>query len=319
MAGTDFISTTSDRSVVRLGLVQHPCGPDPEQNLAKAVTMIRQAAQRGAQMVATQELFTHLYFPQVEDVDRFQLAQSIPGPTSEQLCDLASELGIEITASLFEKRAHGLYHNTSIMVSPGNGGRIIGTYRKMHIPDDPGFYEKFYFTPGDATTSTNENGRVTIGDQNPGWQVQQTRMAKTGMLVCWDQWFPEAARLTAMQGAQILFYPTAIGWSDSEPVEERDRQKNAWQTIQRAHAIANGVFVVAINRVGIEDDLKFWGSSFVADPGGTIIAQASGEEEQVLIVDCDLSLIDEYRQAWPFFRDRRIDAYGGLTKRYLDD
>lgn len=303
---------------VRIGLIQHACGPDPAVNLATATKMIRDAAGRGAQIIATQELFHHQYFPQVEEADRFRLAETIPGPTSEKLCALASELGVLITVSLFEKRAPGLYHNTSIMISPDGGGTIIGVYRKMHIPDDPGFYEKFFFTPGDAPASPN---RTTSHEYAPGWQVQQTAVARTGLLICWDQWFPEAARLTALQGAQILFYPTAIGWSRSlrpETSQERKRQVDAWQTMQRSHAIANGVFVVAINRVGIEDDLEFWGHSFVADPGGSVIAQAGSTDEAVLVADCDLSLIDEYRQAWPFLRDRRVDAYGDLTKRYVD-
>ncbi len=316
MAQADFSSKTPDQSVVRIGLVQHCCTSSTEQNIDKTVHMIRQAAQRGAQIVATQELFAHTYFPQTENTDHFQWAQSIPGPTSRRLCRLASELGIEITTSLFEKRTQGLYHNTSVMISPHNGGRIISVYRKMHIPDDPGFYEKFYFTPGDASDCCG--APETQDDSRGGWKVQRTRHAQTGMLVCWDQWFPEAARLTALKGAQILFYPTAIGWAETEPPEERARQMDAWQTVQRAHAISNGVFVAAINRVGIEGQIEFWGSSFIADPGGKILVQASDQQEQVLVADCDLSLIDEYRQAWPFLRDRRIDAYAGLSQRYLD-
>jgi len=310
------------RSIVRIGLVQHPCTADPKENLDKAIEMIRQAAQQGAQIVATQELFSHRYFPQVEHTDQFELAEAIPGPTSEQLCRLAHELGIEITASIFEKRTQGIYHNTSLMISPNQGGQIVGTYRKMHIPDDPGFYEKFYFTPGDAPTVTQntatDHGEPAHCKHDRGWQVQDTRLAKTGMLVCWDQWFPEAARLTALRGAQILFYPTAIGYACDEPAQERTRQKDAWLTIQRSHAIANGVFVVAINRVGVEDNLTFWGSSFVVDPGGTVIAQADEHQAQTIVVDCDLSLIDTYRQAWPFLRDRRVDAYYGLTERFPD-
>jgi N-carbamoylputrescine amidase len=287
--------------VVRLGLIQHACGPDPHANLDHATDLIRQAAAQGAQIVATQELFTSTYFPQTEDPDRFALAETIPGPTTDHLCRLASHLHIEIAASLFEQRAQGIYHNTSVMISPLHGGKIIGRYRKMHIPDDPRFYEKFYFTPGDL-----------------GWQTQHTRHATTGLLICWDQWFPEAARLTALRGAQILFYPTAIGYYHGEPPDEPARQRDAWQTIQRAHAIANGVFVAAINRVGTEHDLTFWGSSFVADPTGRVIAQAPDSAEHVLLADCDLALIDLARQGWPFFRDRRIDAYSDLTQRYLD-
>jgi N-carbamoylputrescine amidase len=261
--------------------------------------MIRDAAKQGAQVVATQELFASHYFPQTEDEANFALAEPIPGPTSDVLCELAKELGIELTASLFEKRTQGVYHNTSIMID--TGGEIVGKYRKMHIPDDPRFFEKYHFTPGDL-----------------GWQVQTLRDVTTGMLVCWDQWYPEAARLTALRGAQILFYPTAIGWWHGEPAEEKPRQREAWQVVQRAHAITNGVFVAAINRVGVEDDLKFWGTSFVADPGGNIIAQAGEVDESVVIADCDLSLIDSYRQGWPFLRDRRIDAYGDITRRLVD-
>jgi len=297
--------------VVRIALIQHGCDPDPQKNLDKAARLIREAAEQGAHIVATQELFTNLYFPQTENADCFRLAQPIPGPTSQMLCGLAGELGIEIIASLFEERTSGLYHNTAITISPRNGGEIQGRYRKMHIPDDPNFYEKFYFTPGDAPAHGTGDGSA--------WQAQATRFAKTGVLICWDQWFPEAARLTTLSGAQILFYPTAIGWARSEPPAERDRQLDAWQTVQRSHAITNGVFVAAINRVGVEGDLTFWGSSFVADPGGTVIAQADGQSEQVMIADCDLSLIGEHRRAWPFLRDRRIDAYDGLTRRYLDD
>ena len=316
--------TDAKQAVVRIALLQHSCETDPAKNLDKTIQMIRDAAGQGAQIVATQELFTHLYFPQIEHVDRFRFAESIPGPTSQRLCKLAHELDIEITASLFEKRTAGLYHNTSVMISPTQGGQIIGTYRKMHVPDDPGFYEKFYFTPGDSPVAHRP---MAPSSSNPppathsdgGWQVQDTRLAKTGMLICWDQWFPEAARLTVLRGAQILFYPTAIGWSSEESAEERIRQKDAWQTIQRSHAIANGVFVVAINRVGTEDDLTFWGSSFVVDPGGVVIGQADEQQEQTLVVDCDLSLIDTYRQAWPFLRDRRVDAYTDLTQRFSDN
>lgn len=294
--------TTTRNGVVRLGLVQHACDPDPAKNFDKAEALIREAAAKGAHIVATQELFLSRYFCQTEDERNFALAEPIPGERTGRLCALAKELGIELTASLFEKRAQGMYHNTSVMIS--TAGEIIGKYRKMHIPDDPRFYEKYYFTPGDADSI--------------GWQTQQTRRATTGMLICWDQWFPEAARLTALRGAQVLFYPTAIGWYHGETPEDRKQQKEAWQTIQRAHAIANGVYVVAINRVGTEDDLLFWGSSFVTDPGGTIIAQADEKNEQVLMVDCDLSRIQTIRHGWPFLRDRRVDAYGQLTRRLVD-
>lgn len=301
-------------SIVRLGLIQHACpvDADPQKTVDKAVEMIRDAAGQGAQIVATQELFRAFYFPQTEDERNLELAEPIPGPTSQRLCDLARELGIYLTASLFEKRAQGLYHNTSIMIDPK--GQIIGKYRKMHIPDDPRFFEKYYFTPGDPPLPGQRDSGAAAG-----WQVQDTAYARTGMLICWDQWFPEAARLTALRGAQILFYPTAIGWYHGETDYDRKQQREAWMTIQRAHAIANGVFVAAINRVGVEKDLTFWGSSFVADPGGTIIAQADQTSEQVLIADCDLSKIDIYRQGWPFLRDRRIDAYSELTRRLIDE
>ncbi len=291
----------SPNHTVRIGLIQHACPPgaDRPANLDKAVQLIRNAAAQGAQIIATQELFASNYFPQTEDEANFALAEPIPGPTSNRLGMLAKELGVEIIASLFEKRTPGVFHNACILIN--TDGRIAGKYRKMHVPDDPGFYEKFYFAPGDL-----------------GWPVTQTRYAKTGMLVCWDQWFPEAARLVALRGAQILFYPTAIGWVPEESARQHAQQKEAWVTVQRAHAITNGVFVAAINRVGVENDLTFWGSSFVVDPAGTIIAQAGEKDEQVLIADCDLSRIDDCRQGWPFLRDRRIDAYGDLTERFLD-
>ena len=302
--------------VVRIGLIQHACplGRDPSDTLSRTADMIRDAAGRGARIVATQELFCLPYFPQTEDDDRFRLAEPIPGPTSMRLCGLASELGIHIVASLFEKRAPGIYHNTAVLIAPGTapgtppgssasaGSQIISTYRKMHIPHDPRFYEKYYFTPGDLD-----------------WQAGKTPFAVAGLLICWDQWFPEAARLTALQGAQILFYPTAIAWSADETESQHLEQFDAWLTVQRAHAITNGVFVASINRVGVEGELRFWGSSFVADPAGRNIAQADSSDEQILIADCDLSRIDEWRRAWPFLRDRRIDAYGDLTKRFVDE
>ena len=317
---------------VRIALVQHACGPDPAHNFDRASSLIRDAAQQGARIVVTQELFASLYFPQSQNESHFELAEPIPGPTSGRLCELAKELGIELVASLFEKRAQGLYHNTLITID--TSGRIISKYRKMHIPDDPGFYEKYYFTPGDPTpgpgsppvpgsipTSTGATaGQGHAGDTSPAaaWRCVATQYAKIGTLICWDQWFPEAARLVCLHGAQILFYPTAIGWHRHEPPQERDRQRDAWQVVQRAHAIANGVYVVAINRVGVEGDLEFWGSSFVADPGGRIVAEASRDQPEVLVVDCDLSRIEQIRQQWPFLRDRRVDVYHGLTHRYLD-
>jgi len=317
----------SEKRSVKLGLIQHACpvGATRERNLAKAVGMIRDAAGQGAQLIATQELFTASYFPQVEDESRFDLAETIPGPTSEAMCALADGLNVEITASLFEKRAPGVYHNTSVMIDAS--GKIVGKYRKMHIPDDPRFYEKYYFTPGDAPQGSHHpphagpersEGSGTRADTTDGFGVQCMKHVKTGMLVCWDQWFPEAARLTAMQGAEVLFYPTAIGWHKEEADDENQRQRESWQIIQRSHAIANGVFVAAINRVGTEDDLTFWGSSFIVDPGGQVIAQASADQEEVLIAECDLSLIEQTRRGWPFLRDRRVDAYGGLLQRMLD-
>jgi N-carbamoylputrescine amidase len=283
----------------KIGLIQHACGDDVAANVNVAIDMIRDAASQGAQLVATQELFASRYFCQHEDAALFRLAETIPGPTTERLGDLARRLGIEITASLFERRAPGIFHNTSVMIDAG--GQIVGKYRKMHIPDDPRYFEKFYFTPGDL-----------------GWQTFATKTVNAGLLVCWDQWYPEAARLTALRGAEILFYPTAIGWWHGETDADKQQQREAWQTVQRAHAIANGVYVTAINRIGREEELEFWGGSFVCDPGGTIIAEASATEPEVLVVECDLGRIDYLREGWPFFRDRRIDAYGELTRRFID-
>ena len=309
-----------------LGLVQHACPPaaSKQENIDTAVDLIREAASRGATLIATQELFASAYFCQVEDESRFDLAEPIPGPTSERLCGLAAELQIELTASLFERRAAGVYHNTSIMI--GRDGAIVDRYRKMHIPDDPRFYEKFYFTPGDASTDASPPAGELRSPGAPGiptprgFGVQHLPGAQTttGMLVCWDQWYPEAARLTALAGAEILFYPTAIGWFHGETPDDKAAQRAAWQTIQKSHAIANGVFVAAVNRVGTEDDLTFWGRSFVADPSGTVIAEASAEDPEALVVELDLSKIETQRRGWPFLRDRRIDAYAGLTRRLLD-
>lgn len=294
---------------IRLGLIQHasPPGESKQSILARASALIRDAAGRGAQLIATQELFVSHYFCQYEDEQYFELAESIPGPTSIALCELAKELKVEITASLFEKRAAGVFHNTSVLIDAG--GRIIGKYRKMHIPHDPRFYEKYYFTPGDMRAGN---------DKDAGFHIHHARHADIGMLICWDQWFPEAARATALHGAQILFYPTAIGWIPEDDEAYHRKQREAWQTMQRAHAIANGLYVAAINRVGTEGEITFYGSSFVADPFGQIIAQADEKNEQALIVDCDLSLIDTFRKQWPFLRDRRIDAYQDLTRRVAD-
>ena len=294
---------------LKIALLQHACSPEKSANVNTCAEMIRDAAGQGAQLIVTQELFASQYFCQVEDDALFELAEAIPGPTSRRICELARELRVYISASLFERRAAGVYHNTSIMVEPT--GEIIDRYRKMHIPDDPRFYEKYYFTPGDL-----------------GFRVQSLDLpsapVKTGMLVCWDQWYPEAARETALRGAEILLYPTAIGWfhtddpSRGEPPETRKAQLAAWQTIQRSHAIANGVYVAAANRIGREGDLLFWGRSFIADPAGVIIAEALPDQPAVLMADLDLSKIEEQRRGWPFLRDRRIDAYDGLKYRYLD-
>jgi N-carbamoylputrescine amidase len=289
-------------SLLRIGLVQMSCTSDKAANVEKALAGVRDAARRGAQVVCLQELFASTYFCQVEDAALFDLAEPIPGPTSEAVAAVAKELGIVVVTSLFEKRAPGVYHNTAIVL--GTAGENLGLYRKMHIPDDPSYYEKFYFTPGDL-----------------GFVALSTPFAKIGPLICWDQWYPEAARLTALKGAEVLFYPTAIGWHPSEKDEFGASQLAAWQTIQKSHAIANGVFVAAVNRVGHEGPaaggLDFWGHSFVCDPFGVVLAEA-GEGEETLVVECDLSRQEEVRRGWPFLRDRRIDAYDGLRARLLD-
>ncbi|MBI1369074.1 MAG: acyltransferase [Planctomycetes bacterium] len=285
---------------LRIALLQHASSQDKATNIETVRAMAREAKEAGASLVITQELFAGPYFCQVEDESLFALAEPIPGPTSQKLCDTAKELNIHLSASLFERRAPGVYHNTSIMISPD--GAIIDRYRKMHIPDDPRFYEKYYFTPGDL-----------------GFRAQKLPQVTTGMLVCWDQWYPEAARLTALRGAELLLYPTAIGWYHGETDEDRAAQRQAWITMQRSHAIANGVFVAACNRIGIENDLRFWGTSFVADPSGTIIAEAPENEPAVLLADLDLARIEPQRRGWPFLRDRRIDAYDQLTRRLIDE
>jgi N-carbamoylputrescine amidase len=288
----------------RIALVQMRCSMNPAENVDKAISFIRKAASQGAKIVSMQELFTTQYFCQKEDHKYFAFAEEIPGPTTKRLSEIAKELDVVIVASLFEKRAAGLYHNTAAIIDAD--GTFLGKYRKMHIPDDPLFYEKFYFTPGDL-----------------GFRSWKTRYGTIGVCVCWDQWFPETARLTALSGAEILFYPTAIGWHPSEKPQYGVRQHSSWETIQRAHAIANGCFVAVPNRVGHEapdggDGLEFWGQSFVADPSGQIIGKASNDQEEVLIADIDLEQLDQQRTHWPFLRDRRIDAYGDLLKRYLD-
>ena len=290
---------------IKLGLVQTRCTADPRENLAKALARAGQAADRGAQIICLQELFTSLYFCQVEDHKYFQLAEEIPGGPSTVACQkFAKDRGVVLIASLFEKRGPGLYHNTAAIIDAD--GAFLGKYRKMHIPDDPLFLEKFYFTPGDL-----------------GYRAWQTRFAKIGVCVCWDQWYPEAARLTALAGAEILFYPTAIGWHPAERGEFGKRQHDSWETIQRSHAIANGCYVAVPNRVGHEAPdggvgIEFWGQSFVADPAGQLIGKASSEDEEVLVTEVDLSVLDTQRTHWPFFRDRRIDSYGEMVKRFID-
>jgi len=287
------------KNLVTIGLIQMSCGPEPGANLKKAIGRIGEAAKKGARIVCLPELFRSQYFCQNEDIKNFTLAELIPGPSTEALSKVARQKKIVIVASIFEKRTAGIYHNTAVVIDAN--GKIAGKYRKMHIPDDPLYYEKFYFTPGDL-----------------GFRTHETKYGKIGALVCWDQWFPEAARLTALSGAQFLFYPTAIGWLPNEKPEMRRAQHSAWETIQRAHAIANGVYVAVVNRVGHEGQLNFWGQSFVADPFGRIIAKASSDQEEVLIVDCDLDQIDETRQNWPFLRDRRIDYYSALAYRFVE-
>lgn len=300
----------TDQRKYKIGLVQMRMGPDPEANFAAAVGHIRKAAQQGANIVCLPELFRTQYFCQREDTKLFELAEPIPGPSTEKLSAIAREAKVAIVASLFERRAPGLYHNTAVTIDAS--GRVAGVYRKMHIPDDPLYFEKYYFAPGDL-----------------GFQALDLEFGRVGTLVCWDQWYPEGARLTALQGAEILFYPTAIGWHPAEKQEFGQAQYEAWQTIQRAHAIANGVYVAGVNRVGHEQGdilgnrvegpgLEFWGGSFLADPFGRIIAKASHEAEEILIGEVDLGLIEETRRNWPFLRDRRIDAYAPITRRFLD-
>ena len=285
------------RDKITIGLVQMTCAAEPHKNLDKAISQIEDAARRGAQVICTQELFRSRYLCQTEDPKYFDLAEPIPGPSTDALGKIAAARKVVIIASLFERRAAGIYHNTAAVI--GANGEVIGRYRKMHIPDDPRYYEKFYFTPGDLD-----------------FVAHPTPYGSMGVLVCWDQWFPEAARLTAMAGAQVLFYPTAIGWWHGETPDDRAKMLEAWKTIQRSHAIANGVYVVVVNRTGIEADLEFWGSSFVVDPFGEVVATASIDREETLIVECDLGKIERTRRNWPFLRDRRIDAYADLTRRF---
>lgn len=287
-------------SQVSVGLVQMACAPDRDSNLEKALAGIRQAAGRGAQVVCLQELFPLPYFCQDQHDDHFSLAEAVPdGKTTRAMACAARELSIVIVAPVFEKRAEGLYHNTAVVLD--SDGSLAGIYRKMHIPHDPLYYEKFYFTPGDS-----------------GFRAISTRYGKIGVLICWDQWFPEAARLTALAGARIIFYPTAIGWSLADDLGTREAALDAWVTVQRAHAVSNGVFVGAVNRTGREKALEFWGHSFVSDPFGKILKRCAGEEA-VLVTECDFSLIGQARREWPFWRDRRVDAYGLITSRFLDE
>lgn len=290
--------------MLKLGLVQMRCSINPLENVDKAEKMIRHAASEGANIICLQEIFNTVYFCQTEDHSYFRFAEAIPGPTTTRLGKIAKELSVVIIAPLFERRAAGIYHNSAAIIDAD--GSCLGKYRKMHIPDDPLFYEKFYFTPGDL-----------------GFRSWKTRFATIGVLICWDQWYPEAARLTALSGAEILFYPTAIGWHPSEKQAFGKRQYSAWETIQRSHAIANGCYVAAPNRTGHEapaggDGIEFWGQSFVADPSGEIIGKATAEAEQTLVVEIDLGQLEQQRTHWPFLRDRRIDAYAEISKRYID-
>ncbi len=291
------MNNKKSKDKIRVGLIQMACSDGPEANLKKAVSQIKIASAKGAQIICLQELFNTLYFCQAQDVKNFDLAQSIPGPVTDALSKAAKSEKVVIVAPLFEKAAKGVYYNSAAVID--SNGKLLGRYRKMHIPDDPGFNEKFYFAPGDL-----------------GFQVFETSFAKIGVLICWDQWFPEAARLTALAGADILFYPTAIGWKPGEPEETRSYH-SAWETVQRGHAIANGVYVAAANRVGKEGPVKFWGSSFVADPFGGVQYRASASNEEIILEDCDLGLVDRTRREWPFLRDRRIDSYSGITSRTI--
>lgn len=291
---------------LRVGFLQQHNTADTKDNILRLGEGITDLAKRGAKLIVLQELHNTLYFCQTEDVDLFDLAEPIPGPSTTFYCELAKKLGVVIVASLFEKRAPGLYHNTAVVIE--SNGEIVGKYRKMHIPDDPAYYEKFYFTPGDL-----------------GFHPIQTSVGKLGVLVCWDQWYPEAARLMAMQGAEMLIYPTAIGYADNDTPEEQQRQRMAWQTVMRGHAVANGLPVIAVNRVGFESDpsgqtpgIQFWGTSFVAGPQGEIVYEASTDDEESIVVEIDMDRSEQVRRWWPFLRDRRIDAYGDITKRFVD-
>jgi len=289
----------------KVGLVQMSMSADPQENLEKAAARVTDAARKGAQVVCLPELYRTPYFCQKEDAALFDLAETVPGPSTERLSEVARKAGVAVVGPIFEKRAPGLYHNSAVVLDAG--GETAGLYRKMHIPDDPAFYEKFYFTPGDL-----------------GFKAIDTRFGKIGTLICWDQWYPEGARLTALQGAAILFYPTAIGWHPQEKAQHGAAQRDAWRTIQRSHAIANGCYVAAVNRVGHEKGqpgeagLQFWGTTFVCDPFGVVVAEASVDQEEILVAEVDPARIEEVRRGWPFLRDRRIDAYAGIEKRFID-
>ena len=296
----------ADARRFKVGLIQMACTPSPEENLRRAVARIGEAASAGARVICLPELFRAQYFCQREDHASFDLAEPIPGPTTEALSGLANKLAVVLIAAAFERRAPGLYHNSAAIID--SSGEIAGLYRKMHIPDDPAYYEKFYFTPGDL-----------------GFRAFDTSAGRIGTLICWDQWYPEGARLTALQGANILFYPSAIGWHPDEKEQHGAAQRDGWSTIQRAHAIANGVYVAAVNRVGLErppevagKGIEFWGSSFICDPFGAVIAAAAPDREEIICAEVDLARVEETRQHWPFLRDRRIDAYAGLDQRFLD-
>jgi N-carbamoylputrescine amidase len=282
-----------------IALIQMTCSDEPAENLEKALARIEEAAAQGAKVICTQELFCSSYFCQSEDPAHFDLAESIPGPSTDALCRLAGSLGVVLVGSLFERRTEGIYHNTAVVID--DQGELLGSYRKMHIPDDPLYHEKFYFTPGDL-----------------GFKSFNTRFGPLGVLICWDQWFPEAARLTALSGARILFYPTAIGWQFDEGPQVDAAQHDAWETVQRGHAISNGVFVAAANRVGREGGIEFYGQSFVADPFGAVLARASSSQEEILLVECDLGQVERTRRDWPFLRDRRVDSFSDLSRRFRD-
>jgi N-carbamoylputrescine amidase len=284
---------------IRVGIPQLSCVADPQQNMDKTMEAVRKLAANGAQVIVLQELFRSLYFCDVEDYQNFSLAESIPGPSTDLLGSLAAELGVVIVASLFEKRAEGLYHNTTAVLDAD--GAYLGKYRKMHIPDDPGYYEKFYFTPGDL-----------------GYKVFSTRFGKIGVLICWDQWYPEAARITSLMGADLLVYPTAIGWAEQQPEEVNQDQYHAWQSVMKGHSVANGVPVLAVNRTGTEGEMHFWGGSFLTNAYGKVLFQAPHQEESLSVQEIDLRLSDYYRTHWPFLRDRRIDSYAPIEKRFID-